>query len=42
MYLPVKAFVRHLSTELMGKGRISYAYLLKAIFAAYYNTLGKI
>ena len=41
MYLPVKAFVRHLSTELMGKGRISYAYLLKAIFAAYYNTLGK-
>lgn len=41
LYLPVKAFVRHLAAELMGKGRISYAYLLKAIFAAYYNTLGK-
>lgn len=40
IYLPAKRFVSALGGVLRGKGRVSFAFLLKAIFAAYQNTLG--
>lgn len=40
IYLPAERFVSALGGVLRGKGRVSFAFLLKAIFAAYQNTLG--
>lgn len=41
IYISAEKFVAALSGILMGRGRVSFAFLLKAIFAAYQNVLGK-
>jgi len=41
IYIPADKFVASLSSILIGRGTVSFALLLKAVFAAYHNAIGK-
>jgi hypothetical protein len=41
IYIDGAEFISWLSAELYGKGKVSSGYLLKAVFSAYNNTIGK-
>ena len=41
IYIDGADFICWLATELCGKGKVSLGYLLKAVFVAYNNTIGK-
>lgn len=41
IYISPTGFISALAGQLMGKGRVSFTFLFKAIFSAYHNTIGK-